>query len=39
MGKFKLGFSESTTKVGFQLDRVWANVLENECKSSVTKAY
>jgi hypothetical protein len=39
MDKFKLGFSESTIKVGFQLDHMWANVPENECKYGVTKAY
>jgi endonuclease/exonuclease/phosphatase family metal-dependent hydrolase len=37
MDKFKLKsqFNESTTKVGFQLDHIWANVLGNECKYSV----
>jgi hypothetical protein len=41
MDKFKLKsqFNENTTKVGFQLDHVWANVLGNECKFGVTKAY
>jgi len=38
MEKFQLKsqFSESTTKAGFQLDHIWANVLGKECKSSVT---
>jgi hypothetical protein len=41
MDKFQLKsqFNESTTKVGSQLNHIWANVLENECKSGVTKAY
>jgi hypothetical protein len=41
MDKFQLKsqFSESTTKVGSQLDHIWANVLGNECKSCVTKVY
>jgi hypothetical protein len=41
MDKFQLKsqFSESTTKVIFQLDHIWANVLGNESKSSVTKTY
>ncbi len=41
MDKFQLKsqFSESTTKVGFQLSHIWANVFRNECKSSVTEAY
>ncbi len=41
MDKFKLKsqLNENTTKNGFQLDHVWANVLGNECKSGVTKAY
>jgi len=41
MDKFQLKsqFSENTIKVGFQLDHVWANVLENECKYGVTKTY
>jgi hypothetical protein len=39
MDKFKLGFNESTTKVGFQLDHIWANVPKNECKFGVTEAY
>jgi hypothetical protein len=32
MDKFKLKsqFNENTTKVGFQLDHVWANVLGNK---------
>jgi hypothetical protein len=38
MDKFQLKsqFSESTTKVGSQLDHIWANILRNECKSNVT---
>jgi hypothetical protein len=41
MDKFQLKsqFSENTTKVGSQLDHIWANVPGNECKSCVTKAY
>ncbi len=39
MDKFKLRFSESTIKVGFQLDHMWANVPENECKFGVIEAY
>jgi hypothetical protein len=40
MDKFKLkSQSKNTTKVGFQLDYVWANVLGNEYKFGVTKAY
>jgi len=41
MDKFQLKsqFSESITKVGFQLNRIWANVLGNECKFGVIKAY
>jgi len=41
MDKFQLKsqFSENTTKVGFQLDHIWANVLGNECKSYVIEAY
>jgi hypothetical protein len=37
--QLKSQFSESTTKFGFQLDHIWANVLTNECKFGVTKAY
>jgi hypothetical protein len=38
MDKFKLKsqFNENTTKVGFQLYHIWANVLGNECKLGVT---
>jgi hypothetical protein len=41
MDKFQLKsqFSESTTKVGFQLDHIWANVLGNEWKYGVTETY
>jgi hypothetical protein len=41
MDKFKLKsqFNESTTKVGFQLDHIWANVPRNQCKYDVTKTY
>jgi hypothetical protein len=41
MDKFQLKsqFSESTTKVGSQLNHTWANVPGNECKFNVTKAY
>jgi hypothetical protein len=40
MDKFqlKLQFNESTTKVGSQLDHIWANVLGNQCKYGVIKA-
>jgi len=37
--QLKSQFSESTTKVGYQLDHIWANVLGNECKFSVTETY
>jgi hypothetical protein len=37
--QLKSQFSESTTKFGSQLNHTWANVRENECKSSVIKAY
>jgi hypothetical protein len=41
MAKFHLKsqFNESTTKAGSQLNHIWANVLRNECKYGVTKAY
>jgi meiotically up-regulated gene 157 (Mug157) protein len=41
MDKFKLKsqFNENNTKVGFQLDHTWANVLINECKYDVIEAY
>jgi hypothetical protein len=41
MDKFQLKsqFSESPTRAISQLDHIWANVLGNECKSLVTKAY
>jgi hypothetical protein len=41
MDKFQLKsqFNESATKVGSQLDHIWANILGNECKFGVTKAY
>jgi hypothetical protein len=41
MDKFQLKsqFIENITKVGFQLDHIWANVLGNECKYCVIKAY
>jgi calcineurin-like phosphoesterase family protein len=41
MGKFQLKskFSENITKVKFQLDHIWTNVLRNECKYGVTKTY
>jgi hypothetical protein len=35
----KSQFNESTTKLGTYLDHIWANVLGNECKFGVTKAY
>jgi hypothetical protein len=37
MDKFKLKsqFSESITKVGSQLNHIWANVTGNECKTFV----
>jgi len=41
MNKFKLKsqFSENAIKAEFQLKHIWANVLGNECKFGVTKAY
>jgi hypothetical protein len=41
MDKFQLKsqFNENTTKAWSQLDHIWANVLGNECKFGVTKAY
>jgi hypothetical protein len=41
MDKFQLKsqFNENATKVGYQLDHIWANVLVNECKYGVIKAY
>ncbi len=41
MDKFQLKsqFTESTIKARPQLNHIWMNVLVNECKSSVTKAY
>jgi len=41
MDKFQLKsqFSENTTKARSQLDHIWANVLGNEFKFGVTKAY
>jgi hypothetical protein len=41
MDKFQLKsqFNGSTTKVGFQLDHIWANVPRNECKFGVAKTY
>jgi len=41
MDKFQLKsqFNESTTKVGFQLNHIWANNPRNECKFGVIKAY
>jgi hypothetical protein len=40
MNRFKLNsqFHESTTKVEFQLDHIWANVPKNECKLNVMGA-
>jgi hypothetical protein len=37
--KFKSQCNESTIKAGFQLDHIWANVLENECKYVVIETY
>jgi hypothetical protein len=37
--KLKSQFSENTTKVGFQSNHIWANVLGNECKFGVIEAY
>jgi hypothetical protein len=37
--QLKSQFNENTTKVGFQLDHIWANVFGNECKFGVIKAY
>jgi hypothetical protein len=41
MDKFQLEsqLNENTTKLGSQLNHIWATVLVNECKSSVTKTY
>jgi hypothetical protein len=41
MDKFQLKsqFNENTTKVGFQLNYIHANVLGNKYKFGVTKAY
>jgi len=41
MDKFQLKsqFNVTITKTGFQLDYVWANVSQNECKYAITKAY
>jgi hypothetical protein len=38
MVKFKLKsqFNENTTKVGLQLNHIWANVFGNECTYGVT---
>ncbi len=38
MVKFKLKsqFNESTTKVGTQLDHIWASVFGNECTYGIT---
>jgi len=38
MDKFQLKsqFNENTTKAGFQLNHIWANVPGNECKYNVT---
>ncbi len=37
--ELKSQFKNITTKVGSQLNHIWSNVLGNECKSSVSKAY
>ncbi len=37
--QLKSQFNENTTKFGSQLNHTWANVCENECKSSVIEAY
>jgi hypothetical protein len=41
MDKFQLKsqFNENITKVGFQLNHIWANVPKNECKYNVIKTY
>jgi hypothetical protein len=41
MDKFQLKsqFFKNTTKAGSQLDHIWANILRNECKSSVIETY
>ncbi len=41
MDKFQLKsqFSESTTKVGSQLNHIWANVPRNEYKFGVIETY
>ncbi len=37
--KLKSQFNESTTKVGFQFDHIWANVPRNECKYTLIEEY
>jgi hypothetical protein len=37
--QLKSQFIENTTKVGSQLNHIWANVLGNECKYGVKKTY
>jgi hypothetical protein len=37
--QLKSQFNENITKVGYQLDHIWANVLVNECKYGVIEAY
>jgi hypothetical protein len=41
MNKFQLKsqFNETTTKAGSQLNHIWANVFENECKYDVMEVY
>jgi hypothetical protein len=41
MDKFQLKsqFSENTTKIGIQLNHIWANAPGNECKYGVIDAY
>jgi hypothetical protein len=36
--QLKSQFSETNTKVGSQLNHIWANVSRNECKYGVIKA-
>jgi hypothetical protein len=41
MDKFQLKsqINKNTTKIGYQLDHIWANVPRNECKFGVIEAY
>ncbi len=37
--KLKLESNRNTTKVGFQFNHIWSNVLGNECKYIVIETY